>query len=122
MRGDLIIILLLILLLICGAKEHFLINHKNKNCPNPWASHQPLLVNNKCKIRVSYLLYDAPDICCKNDITFDTSMTKSDCSDSEDCGECQEKDRLYKLRGNIYYPYKRFSTYCRPRTKNNWDL
>ena len=120
MKGDYIIILLVLLLFLCSVKEHFIINHENKKCPKPWNKYQTLLVDNKCKIRKSYMLYDAPEICCKNKFTF-INPPKSDCEKGDNCGICKEKNKLYKMRGNIYYPYKKFITYCRPGTKNYWN-
>tara|TARA_B100000780_G_scaffold250841_5_gene197197 strand:- start:14082 stop:14462 length:381 start_codon:yes stop_codon:yes gene_type:complete len=117
--GYIILLVLLVLLFACGVKETFIINHENKKCPSPWNNYQTLLVGDKCKIRKSYILYDAPKICCMNDFTFSKNPSNTECLD-KDCGVCKERNHLYKVRGNIYYPYKKFSTYCRPGIKNYW--
>ena len=125
----LLLIGLVILLCFSGINEHFidsdyLINNKNKNCPFPWNKYQTFTVNNKCKIRKSYLLLDAPEECCKDLSYF--GKVESDCSKEDEkmglCGSCELDSGTYKMEGNIYYPYQKFNTYCRPYVRYNWEM
>ena len=125
----LLIIGLIILLCLSGVTEHyingnFLIDNKNYSCAFPWNKYQTFIVNNKCKIRKSYLLLDAPDECCLMDKA--ASKVISDCSDKEReqglCGDCLLDNGNVELQGNIFYPYQKFNTYCRPFIKYNWEM
>ena len=123
-----IILGLVLILILCGANEYFinkyntvddyLVNNSNTKCPKPWDKYRTFLINNKCKIKKSYLLLDAPEECCmdKNNV-----KVESDCKEGDICGTCDLAEGTVYLQGTQRYPYQLFNTYCRPFIKYNWN-